>query len=84
MIYRILIDREDFEDFLDRLVPTNSVTAELLRHLKAAGIGSPRMQGASYSALAAVMAIGDECVVRRQRHAPFQAAPAAMIERAER
>ena len=45
MIYRILIDRDDFEDFLDRLVPTNSVTAELLRHLKAAGIGSRRMQG---------------------------------------
>jgi hypothetical protein len=45
MIYRILIDRDDFEDFLDRLVPTNSVTAELLRYLKAAGIGSRRMQG---------------------------------------
>jgi hypothetical protein len=45
MIYRILIGRDDFEDILDTLVPRTSAAAELLRHFKAAGIRSRRMQG---------------------------------------
>jgi len=66
MIYRILIDRDDFENVLDALIAISGGITTEIRRMQVEAQERRRLQGASSHALAAVM---DKCGVRRPERA---------------